>query len=244
MSKHFHLLESFKFQLEGNGTNVEAWASNKAILLDTLLHAADISNQTKPFETASQWTDRVLEEFFAQGDEEARIGVPISQLCDRNTDIPKSQIGFIKFIVLPTFNALGRLLPVVQAETQGTLRENLYKWNMSSRPVTQRHAIKRMYSGFSRQSARGFENNRVSTALDLKTLGSVGSQTSSQSTSNGGRGLNKARANSSVTLPELLAATQSLNNNQKPLESKDTGDIRRALSDVHLKPPKDWNITL
>jgi hypothetical protein len=46
----------------------------------------------------------VTEEFFAQGDQEAALGLPISPLMDRNnSSLPLSQINFIEFIVAPLF---------------------------------------------------------------------------------------------------------------------------------------------
>ncbi|KAI8835578.1 phosphodiesterase 4D [Chytriomyces cf. hyalinus JEL632] len=45
-----------------------------------------------------------MEEFFRQGDEELKRGVQVSMFMNRTTtDVPKCQIGFIDFIVLPLF---------------------------------------------------------------------------------------------------------------------------------------------
>ncbi|KAH0627199.1 hypothetical protein JD844_002673, partial [Phrynosoma platyrhinos] len=45
--------------------------------------------------------------FIPQGDKEAELGLPFSPLCDRkSTMVPQSQIGFIDFIVEPTFTVL------------------------------------------------------------------------------------------------------------------------------------------
>lgn len=48
-----------------------------------------------------QWSLRVTEEFYQQGAEEAKRGVPVSPLCDRTThsDFAKSQKGFLEFVV-------------------------------------------------------------------------------------------------------------------------------------------------
>eukprot|EP00927_Polykrikos_kofoidii_P022666 TRINITY_DN21094_c0_g3_i2.p2 TRINITY_DN21094_c0_g3~~TRINITY_DN21094_c0_g3_i2.p2 ORF type:complete len:187 (-),score=28.87 TRINITY_DN21094_c0_g3_i2:129-689(-) len=81
-------------------------------LRSIILHSADISNQAKPMRVAQQWTYRVLTEFFAQGDAERKLGLPVSPLCDRKTvDISDSQAGFIEFIVRPSFELIASLVP-------------------------------------------------------------------------------------------------------------------------------------
>lgn len=50
------------------------------------------------------WAKAVTQEFFAQGDQEAALGLPISPLMDRHkSSLPLSQINFIEFIVAPLF---------------------------------------------------------------------------------------------------------------------------------------------
>uniref|UniRef100_A0A8C6L9G9 Phosphodiesterase n=1 Tax=Nothobranchius furzeri TaxID=105023 RepID=A0A8C6L9G9_NOTFU len=80
---------------------------DKPKALSLLLHTADISHPSKPWALHSRWTKSLMEEFFRQGDREAELGLPFSPLCDRNsTLIAESQIGFIDFIVYPTFSLL------------------------------------------------------------------------------------------------------------------------------------------
>ena len=44
----------------------------------------------------SRWCRRILSEFFAQGDRERKLDLPISPLCDRfSSRVAKSQIGNI-----------------------------------------------------------------------------------------------------------------------------------------------------
>ena len=59
-----------------------------------------------------------------QGDREKQLGIACSPLCDRQTTlVEKSQIGFIDFIVEPSFNVLGdmmvKIVDVMQS-TKGT----------------------------------------------------------------------------------------------------------------------------
>ena len=66
--------------------------------MNLLIHAADISNPTKPFNVYLKWAKLVFEEFCQQGDKEKALGLNCT--CDRNTvKLSKNQIGFIDFVV-------------------------------------------------------------------------------------------------------------------------------------------------
>ena len=87
---------------------------NQQLILCNLLHAADISNPAKPNKVYTKWVDYIFNEFFAQGDLEKKENLTVSLLCDRNTtNINKAQIGFIKFVVRPTFETITILVPEV-----------------------------------------------------------------------------------------------------------------------------------
>ncbi|KAM8912497.1 dual specificity calcium/calmodulin-dependent 3',5'-cyclic nucleotide phosphodiesterase 1B isoform 2-T2 [Lycaon pictus] len=101
MSCHFQQVKCMKTALQ----QLERIDKPKALSL--LLHAADISHPTKQWAVHSRWTKALMEEFFRQGDKEAELGLPFSPLCDRtSTLVAQSQIGFIDFIVEPTFSVL------------------------------------------------------------------------------------------------------------------------------------------
>lgn len=62
-------------------------------VLQNMVHCADLSNPTKPLELYRQWTDRIMVEFFTQGDRERDKGMEISPMCDKhNASIEKSQV--------------------------------------------------------------------------------------------------------------------------------------------------------
>ncbi|XP_044143432.1 LOW QUALITY PROTEIN: calcium/calmodulin-dependent 3',5'-cyclic nucleotide phosphodiesterase 1B [Bufo gargarizans] len=101
MSCHFQQVKTVKSALQSMET------IDKAKALSLLLHAADISHPTKQWKVHARWTKALMEEFFRQGDKEAEMGLPFSPLCDRKaTLVAQSQIGFIEFIVDPTFSVL------------------------------------------------------------------------------------------------------------------------------------------
>uniref|UniRef100_A0A8C7JFZ8 Phosphodiesterase n=1 Tax=Oncorhynchus kisutch TaxID=8019 RepID=A0A8C7JFZ8_ONCKI len=101
MSCHFQQIKAMKNFLQ----QPEAILKPKALSL--ILHTADISHPAKNWDLHHRWTTSLLEEFFRQGDKEAELGLPFSPLCDRkSTMVAQSQIGFIDFIVEPTFTVL------------------------------------------------------------------------------------------------------------------------------------------
>ena len=84
----------------------------KLEFLSFIIHAADISNPTKPLIIYKEWAQRCVDEFFKQGDLEKKKGMPISFNCDRNTvSLPQSQVGFIDVIVSPLFTVLNEYFP-------------------------------------------------------------------------------------------------------------------------------------
>lgn len=94
-----------------------------------LLHAADISNPAKTEDLVKYWADGALVEFFAQGDKEKEMGLPISPLCDRDTvKRQDSQIGFIKFVIQPTFDLLGEIIPGVKKVVVPRIENSLEYW--------------------------------------------------------------------------------------------------------------------
>lgn len=59
-----------------------------------MVHCADLSNPTKTLALYRQWTERIMEEFFRQGDKERERGMEISAMCDKHTaSVEKSQVG-------------------------------------------------------------------------------------------------------------------------------------------------------
>ncbi|XP_036433022.1 calcium/calmodulin-dependent 3',5'-cyclic nucleotide phosphodiesterase 1A isoform X1 [Colossoma macropomum] len=101
MSCHFQQIKTMRNSLQ------QPEGIDKAKALSLMLHAADISHPAKGWNLHYRWTQALMEEFFRQGDKEAELGLPFSPLCDRKaTMIAQSQIGFIDFIVEPTFSVL------------------------------------------------------------------------------------------------------------------------------------------
>merc|ERR1712083_1230728 len=106
----------------------EVLIKEKMLWLKLFLHLADVSNPLKPFELCASWAYHILDEFFAQGDEEKRLGLPVGMLNDRDKiNRPGSQHGFINFLVAPLVTNAVRLFPPMHSlSTQ--MASNLAEW--------------------------------------------------------------------------------------------------------------------
>ncbi|GAB0200619.1 cAMP-specific 3',5'-cyclic phosphodiesterase 4C [Grus japonensis] len=99
MSKHMNLLADLKTMVETKkvtslGVLLLDNYSDRIQVLQNMVHCADLSNPTKPLELYRQWTDRIMVEFFRQGDREREKGMEISPMCDKHTaSVEKSQVG-------------------------------------------------------------------------------------------------------------------------------------------------------
>merc|ERR1719453_2940851 len=69
-----------------------------------VIKASDLGHSCKPWPQHEEWSRRVAEEFFRQGDLERAAGRAPSALNDRETVIlPKGQQGFLDFLCIPLF---------------------------------------------------------------------------------------------------------------------------------------------
>ena len=102
-SKHFEVLGQFKSKL-ASGPLEYSKLEDRRLVLCVALKCADVSHTAKSTDMHLEWTNRVTEEFYTQGDIERQRNLPLSPYMDRKTgDLPKSQIGFISFLVLPLY---------------------------------------------------------------------------------------------------------------------------------------------
>lgn len=118
MAKHFPMVSKLRTIVETqHQKNVflhSTLPEDRSLLLCIILHVADISNPSRPPQIAEKWADRILEEFFRQGDKERGAGHVISPLCDSSsTSRPGSQLDFLEFIVIPLFVLLYKIFPEI-----------------------------------------------------------------------------------------------------------------------------------
>jgi len=124
-------------------TDYEENVLNKDTLLwlEVFLHLADVSNPLKPFEICQAWAWRVLDEFFNQGDEELRLGIPVGMLNDRSkVNKPGSQHGFINFLVAPLVIGVVKIFPMLHqlsVQMVGNLKSWKDVWVQDSCPMAE-----------------------------------------------------------------------------------------------------------
>uniref|UniRef100_A0A665UNF6 Phosphodiesterase n=1 Tax=Echeneis naucrates TaxID=173247 RepID=A0A665UNF6_ECHNA len=139
MSKHMNLLADLKTMVETKkvtslGVLLLDNYSDRIQVLQNMVHCADLSNPTKPLELYRHWTDRIMVEFFTQGDRERDKGMEISPMCDKhNASIEKNQVGFIDYIVHPLWETWADLVHPDAQEILDTLEDNR-EWYQSMIP--------------------------------------------------------------------------------------------------------------
>ncbi|XP_012584717.1 PREDICTED: cAMP-specific 3',5'-cyclic phosphodiesterase 4C isoform X1 [Condylura cristata] len=139
MSKHMNLLADLKTMVETKkvtslGVLMLDNYSDRIQVLQNLVHCADLSNPTKPLPLYRQWTDRIMAEFFQQGDRERESGLDISPMCDKHTaSVEKSQVGFIDYIAHPLWETWADLVHPDAQDLLDTLEDNR-EWYQSKIP--------------------------------------------------------------------------------------------------------------
>ena len=97
-------------------------------LLDFFIHSADLAHNTKYFNISLKWVELLSEEFWLQGDKEKSMGLTVSFLCDRkDTNVPSSQVNFIRGFIIPTFEVLITIFPTLNYTVENA-KNNMNEW--------------------------------------------------------------------------------------------------------------------
>lgn len=128
MAHHFDNVGRFKGKVVGADNSTFVNREDRLLLMCIALKAADISSPTKPAPLAVQWTERIMGEFFCQGDLERQKGMGVSPFMDRETtSIPKCQVAFIDFIVTPLWDVFVTVSPNL-SDCLENLKSNRQMW--------------------------------------------------------------------------------------------------------------------
>ncbi|KAL6426588.1 hypothetical protein ACFW04_009181 [Cataglyphis niger] len=141
MTKHFEHLAKFMNVCsarinEGEETyrsgcldmSVVLQPDNVILVKRMMIKCADVSNPTRPLKCCVEWAKRIAEEYFNQTDEEKKLKMPVVMpMFDRLTcSIPKSQIGFVDYIINDMIEAWDVFIDM--PELVGYMRYNYKKW--------------------------------------------------------------------------------------------------------------------
>ncbi|OQV12586.1 High affinity cGMP-specific 3',5'-cyclic phosphodiesterase 9A [Hypsibius exemplaris] len=121
MARHAEILEKFKVNVDHFDYKSE---DHITALKMILIKCCDISNEVRPMAESEPWLDCLLEEYFNQSDREKAEGLPVAPFMDREkVTKPTAQIGFIKFVLVPLFDAVARLFPQIDGTMVESLRQ-------------------------------------------------------------------------------------------------------------------------
>uniref|UniRef100_A0A3Q3K5V6 Phosphodiesterase n=1 Tax=Monopterus albus TaxID=43700 RepID=A0A3Q3K5V6_MONAL len=108
LKKHFDFLAEFNAKVNDVSSPGIDWTNenDRLLVCQVCIKLADINGPAKVRDLHLKWTDGIVNEFYEQGDEEARLGLPISPFMDRaSPQLAKLQESFITHIVGPLCNS-------------------------------------------------------------------------------------------------------------------------------------------
>jgi len=132
---------------EGSNPRVNDVLDERRFVLCWMVHLCDISNCAKSIKSGKKWAVRVMTEFFKQGDREKSQGLEVSAMMDRHrSSIASGQIGFIKFVLYPSYNMWLRLVPEASRPVD-YLNENLAYWQEQQKQKVRQQRSKSLGAG-------------------------------------------------------------------------------------------------
>lgn len=111
MGHHFEAVSRFRLRQKALGFNYLCDPDDMWLVIRMCLKCADLGHTMVDWDQHIDWSLRVVEEFYQQGDHELQLGLKISPLCDRSChmDFSKAQKGFIEFVVQPLMTQMEEL---------------------------------------------------------------------------------------------------------------------------------------
>jgi hypothetical protein len=107
---------------------------DRQLEMEILIKVADTSNVIRPMAVAKKWAVRITDEFFAQGDMEASLGLAVSGQCDRQTRTRVGlQKGFIDGVISPFYDRLVKAYPALE-QPLAQVYHNRQAWDLYDDP--------------------------------------------------------------------------------------------------------------
>ena len=137
---------------------------NKILRMQLAIKCGDVGHPARSLGLHLEWSRRISEEFFNQGDLERSQGVKLSPLCDRNAlakSYPQGQIGFINFVCKPVFSLLSAVCKSVGENEKpwlGYLDSNVQYWEEKKSHNVEVNAVPSTVNGEISSNSHSFVN--------------------------------------------------------------------------------------
>lgn len=133
MALHFELMTKFESWVKQNAAGPppssesspspsnQGWdLEGRMLVINVMLHCADLSNPVRDYPLAKVWASRLNEEFRAQVRAEQRSNLPISQMMAKSgpIDVAQREVNFIDFVIMPCWSSLSLFLPDASTRTE------------------------------------------------------------------------------------------------------------------------------
>ncbi|EFA76700.1 hypothetical protein PPL_09451 [Heterostelium album PN500] len=116
MSLHFPLVTRLKQRLTelklNNLKSLDNSLQDRIFLMEIMLHAADISNVSKPWDVSKIWCHRINVESFVQGRMEHLKGIPVTDWMDETkTSVEKNSLNFMVYLGSAFYELISEMFP-------------------------------------------------------------------------------------------------------------------------------------
>jgi len=108
LGQHFNFMGRFTTTTSSAETFKTTSKKHRLLLLCAVLKMSDVGHTAKGKENHMKWTEKIMEEFFCQGEKEKELNMSVSAFMDREKMKNQKGIcqeGFLNFIVLPLYKA-------------------------------------------------------------------------------------------------------------------------------------------
>ncbi|XP_052825890.1 high affinity cAMP-specific 3',5'-cyclic phosphodiesterase 7A isoform X2 [Octopus bimaculoides] len=123
ITRQQEFIRKFKEYQDDPNFTIKNNANHRHFVMQIAMKCADISNPCRLWPASKQWSEKICEEFFLQGDCERKLKLPITPMCDRySTSMAKIQAGFMEHVVYPLFHEWRRFM---RSELSKNMLENV-----------------------------------------------------------------------------------------------------------------------
>eukprot|EP00045_Choanoeca_perplexa_P004610 m.39359 g.39359 ORF g.39359 m.39359 type:complete len:346 (+) comp12669_c0_seq1:147-1184(+) len=109
-------LEGLKVKLDDKSHSGVYNDEEYLLLMQCILHTADLYNPFKPFKVAQQWALRLQKEFNEQVEKEKELGLPFLPFMAGSGPeaLAKGEVGFITFVARPWYHTMSEVFAEVK----------------------------------------------------------------------------------------------------------------------------------